>query len=76
MSRPAVTKLLNHKFTESNLMKVKTNENGKETKVIILDKATAKKLKCNENEEICARSIQTFIARFYKEFKATQETKA
>jgi hypothetical protein len=37
MSRPAVTKLLNHKFTESNLMKVKTNENGKEIKVIVLD---------------------------------------
>ena len=74
MSRPEVTKLLNQKFTESNLMKVKKDENGKDTKVIVLDKATAKKLKCTENEEIRNRGIQTFIAKFYKDHKATQET--
>ncbi len=73
MSRPEVTKLLNQKFTESNLIKIKKDENGKELKVIILDKTTAKKLKCAENEEIGARSIQTFIAKFYKDFKAAQE---
>jgi hypothetical protein len=76
MSRPEVTKLLNYKFTESKLMKTKTDENGKESKVIILDKATAKKLKCDENQEISNRKIQTFIAKFYKDYKITQEATA
>jgi hypothetical protein len=68
MSRPQVTKLLNQKFTELNLMKTKKDEeSGKETKVIILDKATAKKLKRKEGDEIRNRDIQTFIAHFYKE---------
>ncbi len=68
MSRPQVTKLLNQKLTELNLMKTKKDEeSGKETKVIILDKATAKKLKRKEGEEIRNRDIQTFIAHFYKE---------
>jgi hypothetical protein len=76
MSRPEVTKLLNYKFTESKLMKTKTDENGKDTKVIILDKATAKKLKCDENQEISNRKIQTFIAKFYKDYKTTQDATA
>jgi hypothetical protein len=68
MSRPQVTKLLNQKFTELNLMKTKKDEeSGKETKVIILDKATSKKLKRKEGDEIRNRDIQTFIAHFYKE---------
>jgi hypothetical protein len=68
MSRPQVTKLLNQKFTELNLMKTKKDEeSGKETKVIILDKATAKKLKRKDGDEIRNRDIQTFIAHFYKE---------
>ncbi len=68
MSRPQVTKLLNQKFTELNLMKTKKDEeSGKETKIIVLDKATAKKLKRKEGDEIRNRDIQTFIAHFYKE---------
>jgi hypothetical protein len=71
MSRPQVTKLLNQKFLEAGLIKTKKDENGKETKYIILDKVAAKKLKQNEGDEIRNRSIQTFIAQLYKEDKAT-----
>ena len=66
-SRPDVTKLLNQKFRDGNMIHVKKDENGKETKIIILDKATAKKLKRPEGVEIRCRDIQTFIAQFYKE---------
>ncbi len=69
MSRPQVTKLLNQKFSESGLMKTKKDDNGKEIKVIILDKTAAKKLKLTEGHEIRNRDIQTFIAKFYKEDK-------
>jgi hypothetical protein len=65
-SRPEVTKLLNAKFSEAGLMKVK-KENDKEIKVIVLDKATAKKLKRKEGDEIRNKDIQTFIAQFYRE---------
>jgi hypothetical protein len=68
MSRPQVTKLLNQKFTELNLMKTKKDEeSGKETKIIVLDKATAKKLKRKDGDEIRKRDFQTFVAQFYKE---------
>jgi hypothetical protein len=66
-SRPEVTKLLNAKFSEAGLMKTKKDDNGKEIKVIILDKATAKKLGRKENDEIRNKDIQTFIAQFYRE---------
>ncbi len=66
-TRPEITKLLNAKFTESDLMKIKKDDNGKEIKVIILDKITAKKLKREENEEIRNKDIQVFIAEFYRE---------
>ncbi len=66
-SRPEVTKLLNAKFSEAGLMKTKIDENGKEIKVIILDKATAKKLKRKEGDEIRNKDIQKYIAQFYKE---------
>ena len=65
-SRPQVTLLLNQKFRDNNLVTTK-NDNGKEIKMIILDKATAKALKRPEGTEIRARDIQTFIAQFYKE---------
>ena len=65
-SRPEVTKLLNAKFNEAGLMKTK-KENDKDIKVIILDKATAKKLKRKEGDEIRNKDIQTFIAQFYRE---------
>jgi len=67
LSRPQVTKLLNQKFSEAGLMKVKKDDEGKETKYIILDKSAAKKLKRKEGDEIRLRDIQTFIAHFYKE---------
>lgn len=66
-SRPEVTKLLNEKFKEAGLMKTKKDENDKDIKVIILDKATAKKLKRKEGDEIRNKDIQTFIAQFYRE---------
>jgi hypothetical protein len=66
-SRPEVTKLLNEKFKEAGLMKTKKDDNDKEIKVIILDKATAKKLKRSEGDEIRNKDIQTFIAQFYRE---------
>ena len=67
-SRPEVTKLLNAKFSEANLMTTKKDEeSGKEIKVIILDKATAKKLGRKEGDEIRNKDIQTFIAQFYRE---------
>ena len=67
-SRPEVTKLLNAKFSEANLMTTKKDdESGKEIKVIILDKATDKKLGRKEGDEIRNKDIQTFIAQFYRE---------
>jgi hypothetical protein len=66
-SRPEVTKLLNAKFSEAGLMKTKKDDNEKEIKVIILDKATAKKLNRKEGDEIRNKDIQTFIAKFYRE---------
>ena len=66
-SRPEITKLLNAKFSDASLMKTKKDDNGKEIKVIILDKATAKKLGRKENDEIRNKDIQTFIAQFYRE---------
>lgn len=66
-SRPDVTKLLNQKFRDNNLIHIKKDENGKESKVIILDKATSKKLKRPDGSEIRCRDIQTFIAQFYRE---------
>ncbi len=65
-SRPEITKLLNAKFSEAGLMKTK-KDNDKEIKVIILDKATAKKLNRKEGDEIRNKDIQTFIAQFYRE---------
>ncbi len=66
-SRPEVTKLLNAKFSEAKLMTTKKDDNGKEIKIIILDKATAKKLNRKEGDEIRNKDIQTFIAQFYRE---------
>ena len=66
-SRPEVTKLLNEKFKEAGLMKTKKDDNDKEIKVIILDKATAKKLNRTNGDEIRNKDIQTFIAQFYRE---------
>jgi hypothetical protein len=66
-SRPMVTKLLNQKFSDYNLINIEKDDNGKETKIITLDKATANKLKRTEGTKIRARDIQTFIAQFYKE---------
>jgi hypothetical protein len=66
-SRPEITKLLNAKFNEDGLMKTKKDDNDKEIKIIVLDKATAKKLKRKEGDEIRNKDIQTFIAQFYKE---------
>jgi hypothetical protein len=66
-SRPEVTKLLNAKFNEDGLMKIKKDDNDKEIKVIVLDKATAKKLKRKEGDEFRNKDIQTFIAQFYRE---------
>ncbi len=66
-SRPQVTKLLNDKFNEAGLIKTRKDDNGKEIKVIILDKTTAKKLKRKEGDEIRNRDIQQFIAQFYKD---------
>jgi hypothetical protein len=69
MTRPQVTKLLNQKFSEAGLMSTKKDDNGKETKIIVLDKMTAKKLNRKNGDEIRNRDIQTFIAKFYKEEK-------
>lgn len=67
-SRPEVTKLLNAKFSEAGLMKTKKDdETGKEIKVIILDKSTAKKLGRKDGDEIRNKDIQTFIAQFYRD---------
>jgi hypothetical protein len=66
-SRPEITKLLNAKFNEDGLMKTKKDDNDKEIKIIVLDKATAKKLKRKEGDEIRNKDIQTFIAQFYRE---------
>ena len=66
-SRPEITKLLNAKFFEAGLMTVKKDDNNKEIKMIVLDKATAKKLKRKEGDEIRNKDIQTFIAQFYRE---------
>ena len=66
-SRPQVTKLLNQKFSDCNLINIDKDDSGKETKMITLDKATAKKLKRQEGSKIRARDIQTFIAQFYQE---------
>ncbi len=66
-SRPEVTKLLNEKFKEAGLMKTKKDDNDKEIKIIVLDKATAKKLHRKEGDEIRNKDIQTFIAQFYRE---------
>jgi hypothetical protein len=66
-SRPEITKLLNEKFKEAGLMKTKKDDNEKEIKVIVLDKATAKKLKRSDGDEIRNKDIQTFIAQFYRE---------
>jgi hypothetical protein len=70
-SRPEVTKLLNAKFSEAGLMKSEPNDAGKDIKVIVLDKATAKKLKRPEGTKIPNKDIQTFIAQFYKEMNET-----
>ena len=68
-SRPEITNLLNTKFKEAGLYKVRkeTNETGKERdiKIIILDKPTAKKLGRTTDEEIRSKDIQTFIKTFY-----------
>jgi hypothetical protein len=69
-SRPQVTKLLNAKFSEANLIKTNKDDEGKEYKVIILDKSNAKKLKQKEGEEIRCKEIQSFIAKFYKDEKS------
>lgn len=66
-SRPEVTKLLNAKFSETGLMTTKKDENGKDIKMIVLDKATAKKLKRKDGDEIRNKDIQTFIAQFYRD---------
>jgi hypothetical protein len=66
-SRPEVTKLLNEKFKEDGLMKTEKDDNDKEIKVIILDKATAKKLKRKDGDKFRNKDIQTFIAQFYRE---------
>jgi hypothetical protein len=57
-SRPEVTKLLNHKFKEDGLIKIRKDDNNKEIKVIILDKTTAKKLCRKEGHEIFCKDIQ------------------
>jgi hypothetical protein len=67
-SRPELTKLLNAKFNETGLIKIKTL-NDKEIKMIILDKATAKKLNRTEGDEIRSKDIQTFIVQFYRELQ-------
>ena len=72
-SRPEVTKLLNAKFSEAGLMKTKKDESEKEIKVIVLDKATAKKLNRKEGDEIRNKDIQTFIAQFYRESNTTSK---
>jgi hypothetical protein len=68
-SRPEITNLLNTKLKESGLYKTKKEvaENGKEReiKIIVLDKATAKKLGRKADEEIRSKDIQTFIKSFY-----------
>ena len=68
-SRPEITNLLNTKFKEAGLYKVRkeTSESGKERdiKIIVLDKATAKKLGRTTDEEIRSKDIQTFIKTFY-----------
>lgn len=70
MSRPQVTKLLNQKFQELDLMKKEKDDNDKVIKIIILDKATAKKLHRTNGDKIRTKDIQTFISQFYHEEKA------
>jgi hypothetical protein len=70
MSRPQVTKLLNQKFQELDLMKKEKDDNEKVIKIIILDKATAKKLHRTNGDKIRTKDIQTFISQFYHEEKA------
>ena len=65
-SRPEITKLLNEKFKEAGLMKTEKDENDKEIKMIVLDKATAKKLKRKDGDKFRNKDIQTFIAQFYR----------
>jgi hypothetical protein len=48
-------------------MTTKKDENGKDIKMIVLDKATAKKLKRKDGDEIRNKDIQTFIAQFYRD---------
>ncbi len=69
MSRPQVTKLLNQKFQELDLMKKEKDDNDKVIKIIILDKATAKKLHRTNGDKIRTKDIQTFISQFYHEEK-------
>jgi hypothetical protein len=68
-SRPEITNLLNTKFKEIGIFKVRkeTNESGKERdiKIIVLDRSTAKKLGRTTDEEIRSKDIQTFIKTFY-----------
>ncbi len=70
MSRPQVTKLLNQKFQELDLMKKEKDDNDKIIKIITLDKATAKKLHRTNGDKIRTKDIQTFISQFYHEEKA------
>ena len=70
MSRPQVTKLLNQKFQELDLLKKEKDENDKIIKIITLDKATAKKLQRTNGDKIRTKDIQTFISQFYHEEKA------
>ncbi len=67
-SRPEVTKLLNSKFNEYGLIKIKKDDDGKEFRVIILDKTAAKTLHRKEGYEIRCKDIQIFISEFYKDF--------
>ena len=66
-SRPEITKLLNNKFTENGLIKIKKDDNGKEFRVIILDKTAAKTLRRKEGYEILCKDIQIFISQFYQD---------
>lgn len=74
MSRPQVTKLLNQKFQELELMKKEKDDNDKTIKIIILDKVTAKKLHRTNGDKIRTKDIQTFISQFYHEEKAKAST--
>ena len=73
-TRPEVTKLLNAKFADLNLIEERI-EDDKKTNIIKLNSSAQKALGiAKKDSEILKKDIQTFIAKFYHEAKAENAT--